>query len=365
MLNTVLRIVEFILALGVLAFFHELGHYLTARLFNIEVEEFGLGFPLPGVPSLKLFTFKGTLFTLNWIPFGAFVRPKGENDPAIAGGLAAAKPFPRILVLIGGPLMNLLIGILLFSLVFVQTGSPDVQRVSLSSIAAESPAAQVGLSAGDIILEVNGQKIDSMERLSSIVQDNLGKEVTLLVDRNGQQQEFKLTPRKDPPPNEGSMGIIMSNPVIKINWFEAVPLAFETTYEQAKQLVLLPGKLIAGQIDPAQARVVGPKGMYDIYSQVRDMDQQAESGQEGTTATPHVFTLSLVAIISVALGLTNLLPLPALDGGRILFVLPELLIRKRVPAQFENMVHFIGFAALILFIFVVTIQDIINPVKLP
>ncbi len=104
-ITSLLRILEFILALGLLIFLHELGHYIASKLFKIEVEEFGFGFPPRAV---KLFQFRETEFTLNWIPFGAFVRPKGENDPEVPGGMAAAKPLVRFAVLLGGPLMNLL-----------------------------------------------------------------------------------------------------------------------------------------------------------------------------------------------------------------------------------------------------------------
>src|SRR5512146_396383 len=119
-LSTLVRIIEFVIAFGLLVFLHELGHYLMSKLFHIQVEEFGFGFP----PRLvKLFQFHETEFTLNWIPFGAFVRPKGENDPTVPGGLAAASPWARLVVLFGGPLMNLITGALLFSLIFSTIGA--------------------------------------------------------------------------------------------------------------------------------------------------------------------------------------------------------------------------------------------------
>jgi regulator of sigma E protease len=362
-LNLLLNIVEFVIALGILAGLHEFGHFVMSRISNIDVEEFGLGFP----PRLvKLFNWHGTDFTLNWIPFGAFVRPKGENDPDVPGGLGAANPWKRLGVLLGGPVMNLLIGVFIFSLVFAEVGQPDSRTVQVIDTSPNSPAAQAGLIAGDVITQINGQVINNMDLLTTLVHNNLGKPVTMTYLRKGQQHQVTIVPRTNPPAGQGALGIVMGNPMISIGWFQAVPYAFQITYQQIHQLILLPGNLIRGQIAPAQARVVGPKGMFDIYQQARTLDQQAASTPgSATNHAPDVNTLALLATISVALGLTNLLPLPALDGGRIIFLIPEILFRKRVPARYENMVHLIGFAALLLFMIYVTTQDIINPVVLP
>jgi regulator of sigma E protease len=357
-MNVGVTILEFILALGLLAFLHELGHFLTARFFKIEVEEFGFGFP----PRLvRLFRLGGTDFTLNWIPFGAFVRPKGENDPNVAGGLAAAKPGPRLAVLFGGPVMNLLVGILIFSMVFTRTGAPDPSVVLIKDVVKDTPASQAGIMPGDIVVSVNGNPIDSVDKLKSIITANQGNQVTIVVKRSGNTVEIKAIPRTNPPPGQGSLGVDLENPVIHMTWLQAIPYAAKITGEQAMQLLLLPGQLIRGQISPDQARVVGPKGMYDIFSQARSLDAQSET----TPNTQPFYVLRLLGLISVALGLTNLLPFPALDGGRILFVLPELIFRRRVPAEFENMVHLIGFAALIVLLVVITTQDIIHPIVLP
>ena len=341
-INIFVTILEFVLALGLLAFLHELGHFLIARLFKIEIEEFGFGFP----PRLvRIFRLGGTDFTLNWIPFGAFVRPKGENDPNVAGGLAAAKPGARLAVLFGGPVMNLLVGILIFSLVFARDGVPDQHVVLIRDVNKDTPAAQAGILPGDIVVSVNGNPIDSVDKLRAIIIANQGSEVSIGLNRSGNTLVVKTTPRKNPPQGQGSLGVGLDNPVIPLTWYQAVPHAARITLDQAVALILLPGQLIRGQISPDQARVVGPKGMYDIFSQARTLDAQGAAASN--SQPPPLNVLRLLGIISIALGLTNLLPFPALDGGRILFVLPELIFRRRVPAEFENMVHLIGFAALI------------------
>lgn len=359
--NSIQSILEFVIAFGLLLFIHEFGHFITARLQNIEVEEFGFGFP----PKLvKLFTWKGTDFTLNWIPFGAFVRPKGENDPAVPGGLASANPWRRLIVLLGGPALNILTGIILFSFLFARIGGPDTKVVQIIEVNPGSPAATARLNTGDIIRKVNNQEITSTEKIISIVQQNMGKEITITYERGGKLVDVQITPRVKPPENEGALGIVMSNPIVPLTWPQAVPLAFRAAYEQAVSLISLPGRIIQGQISPDQARMVGPVGMYDIYSQVRNRDiQEAATATNAPAASMN--RIALLAVISIAVGLTNLLPIPALDGGRILFLIPELLFRRRVSPKWENMVHFVGFTVLILIMVYVTTQDLTNRIVLP
>jgi regulator of sigma E protease len=361
-LNSLLQILEFIIAFGLLVFLHEFGHYLVSKLFNIEVEEFGFGFP---PRMLKLFQFRETTFTLNWIPFGAFVRPKGENDPNVPGGLAAASPWARLAVLFGGPVMNLATGVVLFSLIFTQMGAPQYSKVLVVSVAPNSPAEQAGLKTDDIITAINNEPITSTDELSSVVYKNLGKEVTITVNRGNQVIETHATPRVSPPKDEGALGIGMSNPLEPVSWVGALPASVHTAYEQIYQLFTLPGKIIRGQISPDQGRVVGPKGIYDIFSAARQRDQQEASATKTSEPILGLNTLYFLGVISIALGITNLLPIPALDGGRILFVLPEILFRRRVPAEYENTIHLIGFTVLILLMIYVTTQDFLHPIVVP
>lgn len=362
--NLVVSIVEFVLALGLLAFLHELGHFLVTRSFKIEVEEFGFGFP----PRLaKLFTLGGTEFTLNWIPFGAFVRPKGENDPNVPGGLGLASPWKRLGVMLGGPAMNILTGIVLFLLVFTQTGAPDSSKVLIASVVADTPASQAGIQTGDLILKVNGQPVSSMDNMSALIKADVGQPTTITYQRGGQTQELSVVPRANPPAGQGPLGVQLTNPLVPISLTQAVPMSFQVTGRYISALLALPGQMIRGQLTPDQSRVVGPFGMFSMFSQERNRDLQIAAGgsSSGGSSGPAVNVLSFLAIISIALGFTNLLPIPALDGGRILFLIPELLFRKRVPPKYENAVHAIGLFALVALLVVITVQDIINPVVLP
>jgi regulator of sigma E protease len=356
--NVLIDLLEFVVVFGLLLFTHEFGHYIMARVFNIEVEEFGFGFP----PKVKtLFYYKGTEFTLNAIPFGAFVRPKGENDPEVPGGMASANPWKRLGVLFGGPFMNMLVGFILFIVLFVRVGSPDTSVILIDQVADASPAAQAGLLAGDQVIKVNDQSVASIAAMQTIVTANKGTEISVVVKRAAEEVTLHLTPRVNPPEGQGAMGIAMSNPSKPIPVMQAIPIAAAATVDLCWQTITLPVKLIEGAIPKEQARMVGPVGMFSIFRQVSAMDQEAQS-----TAVPHPATtvLYFICTISVALGITNLLPIPALDGGRILFLLPELLFRKRVPAKYENFVHMIGFTALLLLMAVITIQDVFNPIQL-
>ena len=190
--QTLLTWLVFILAFGGMVLVHEFGHFIAARLCKIEVEEFGIGLPTPG--AITLFTWHGTRFTFNWLPFGGFVRPKGENDPNVEGGLAAASPWKRLAVLFAGPVMNLLTAVLIYSLIFTRVGVPDASRVLVSSVTENSPAAEAGFKDGDIFISGNGQPIRDYDELRVIVDANANKPVDFLIDRHGQQIKLTATP---------------------------------------------------------------------------------------------------------------------------------------------------------------------------
>lgn len=349
----------FILFFGAMLLFHELGHYLTAKLFKMNVEEFGFGFP----PRLvKLFKIKETQFSLNWIPFGGFVRLSGENDPTVPGGFGSAKPLARIAVLLGGPIMNLVTGVVLFSLIFARVGVPDYTKVVVSDVAKDSPAQTAGIQVGDLVSKIASQPVTSTDSMISLIQANKGTDVEIVLLRGSETIVTHAVPRANPPANQGALGVAMTNPLVKTGWVQTIPLSVQATYIQASEIFLMPGRLISNQIPKDQARVVGPVGIYTMFNEARTMDQQNANSTNPLNTT---FTLRLMAVITVALGLTNLFPIPAVDGGRIVFILPELLFRKRIPPKYENFVHMVGFVALILLMFYITAQDIINPIKLP
>jgi regulator of sigma E protease len=346
----------FIVAIAALIVVHDFGHFIAAKISGIPVQEFGIGFP---PRMLRLFRWRETDFTLNWIPLGGFVRPAGETDPDVPDGLSAASPLKRIFVLAAGPGMNLLASLLLYAFLFSQLGRPDFNQVEILDVQAGSPAAQAGLLVGDIVLAVDGEPVDSTVELHDLIYANLGEPITLSYLRDGSEGTATLVPR-DPPPDSGAIGIAMGNPRLPIGPGQAIWYGGEAIYQQVNALVSLPGQLISGSVSPNEGRLVGYKGMYDIYTEVRQADVEL-----GESIPSGLNTLAFFASISISLALINLLPVPALDGGRILFALPELIFGKRIPAAFENAFNLVGLALLVFLAIYINLQDFINPIVIP
>lgn len=348
-------IIEFIIALGALIFVHEFGHFIVCKLLKIEVEEFGFGIP---PRALTLFERGGTKFTLNWLPLGGFVRPKGENDPTIPGSFAAHKPWKRMAVFLAGPTMNLLTAVFLFAFIYGILGFlPDRNRVQLVDIVPGSPAAQAGLQAGDILLTLDGQELSSMDNVKTIIYANLGNPMDITYERDGILQNAIVTPLLNPG-DTGAVGIVMNYPTKPFTIGAVVPEAFNSLYEYCKELFSMLGQIIRGQADPSQGRLTGIVGMFDLYKGLRE--------SVSTPGVPNIVNVMLfIAGISISLGLMNLLPIPALDGGRILFVLPELIFHRRIPPKYENVVNLVSFALLIGLMIFINLQDIIHPISFP
>ncbi len=348
-------LVEFILAIIALIIIHEFGHFIVSRLLHVEVEEFGIGFP-PRITTM--FRAWGTDFTLNALPLGGFVRPKGENDPTVEGGLAAASPWVRLAVLFAGPFMNLLVGVLLYAIIFSRIGTPDVNRVEVLDVAQGSPAAAAGLKIGDFITRINDQTINSTTALQQAIAASLDKNTTLYYERGGKTYQVTLVPRSKPPQGQGAIGIVMGNPTVPVSAIQALPAGVEAVYLHSQALLALPIQMIRGTASSADARFVGFKGMFDIY-------QQARTSEPTPGVPPGVNILLFFTNVTISLGLINLFPFPALDGGHILFTLPEIVLRRRIPTEYENWINLVGFAILILLMLYVNLQDFINPINLP
>lgn len=337
-----------VLLIGALILIHELGHFIAARLTGVKVDEFGLGYP-PRL--LTLFVRGGTKFTLNAIPFGGFVRPAGEDDPSIPGGLAGASKRVRAAVLLAGVFANLLTALIVFTVGF-KIGWPD--RVVIRSVVPDAPAAMAGLQPGDVVLTVNGHQVHQSAELADATYQNLGQPLVLVVGRDQDEMTFEVTPRASWPEGQGPMGIEMQAQVVgTYTWIQSVGRSAETIGEQAWLLLTLPARLVQGTISASEARPIGIVGLYDLTSRTIETAQQTSQW---------VILVQWMGLISTALALGNLLPIPALDGGRLMFVILEVLRGRRIPAERERAVHAVGFALLLGLMLYISYLDLVRPV---
>lgn len=343
----------FIIVLTPVVLVHELGHFLAAKLSNIRVEEFGFGLP---PRALTLAERKGTIYSLNWIPLGGFVRPAGEDDPAVPGGFAGASKRARLFVLFAGAGANFVAAIVIFWFALM-IGPP---AIAVAGVSPNSPAAAAGLQADDVIVAVDGERVENTDILVSAVRSRAGEEIDLLVEREGEPQTVTLVPRRSgdyDPENEGPIGVQLkfaeNGARISRGPLEAVTGSFRFMWDYISLYGRLPAMLISGEITPQEARPVSVVGISQIAGQA------AEASATNRNLYP---ILTMAAFINVALGLTNLLPIPALDGGRILFVLIEAVRGRRIEPEREGMVHIIGMLFLLGLMVLLIFQDIVNPV---
>ena len=360
-------LIIFLFALGGMIFVHELGHFIAARWAKVEVEEFGFG--LPSYKLATLFTWQGTEFTIHALPLGGFIRPKGENDPTVPGGLASANPWKRLVVLFAGPLMNLITAVVVFSFLIASEGVPLPGSIKIDSVTENSPAQQANIQSGDILLAINGENVTEVQPAIDIIQANLDQPVELLIERSGKQITVIATPLSTRKKSEGALGVGLGYPTRPATFVESITGGFAITGIQAATIVYLPIALIQGVIAPKDARFIGFKGIFDMFNVAVEEDvtsrQEVVSAPIGSsTPRPTNWTLNLIGVLSISLGVLNLFPIPALDGGRMLFTLPEILFRKRIPPEWENMVN--GFAMLLLIslMLFVNVMDFVNPASI-
>lgn len=368
-------IVGFLVCLIPLIIVHELGHFIMARLIGVWAREFGIGYP-PRI--VKLFTWRETDFTLNWLPLGGFTRLEGEQTfaededkdeevspevlaeraEAYRHSLYAQPPGKRILLYLGGPLMNILAAWVMATLLFT-SGLPLV-HVVIDEIMPDSPAAEANLQVGDVILAVNGNPVEATSQVSLYVQESLGEPTEMQLERDGQSFTVSLIPRVNPPAGQGAMGVIIGG--VDTGKLKHYPLGKAFVYgsqylgEIVGTTLFFPVYVIRGLIPIEQARPVGIIGISQIAQ--RSVEDSVSTG----AAYP---ILNIMILVSVSLGIFNLLPIPALDGGRIVFAIVEMIRRKPLTPALEERIHMVTLALLGLVFVVITILDIVAPIPLP
>ncbi len=343
---TIITVIAFLGILAGLILAHELGHFVTAKASRVRVDEFGLGFP-PRLLSIKR---GGTRYSLNAIPLGGFVKMAGEEDPKVTGSLASKSIGTRLLILSAGSLMNALLPLLLFSIAFMVPHDTLAGQVMVEEIATSSPAASAGIESGDVILSINEKPVRNINDLQRNIYLNLGKEITLLIKHSDSTTEdIGVIPRWSPPEGEGAIGVAVRllNPTVvsqRYPFWKAIPMGVSECIEA---FVIFKNGILSMIIGTTPVAVAGPVGIAQITAEV------AKAG-----ISP---LLEFAAFLSINLALINIFPLPALDGGRIVFVLLEWVRRgKRISPKIENVVHLAGFILLMAAILIITYQDIIR-----
>jgi regulator of sigma E protease len=341
-----ITIVSFIGILILLVFAHEFGHFITAKLAKVKVEEFGIGFPP------RIFSFKRgeTTYSLNAIPLGGFTKMLGEEDPTLPGSLASKSIPIRFLVLSAGSLMNILLPILLLATSFMIPHDMVMEQVQVQEVASGSPAQIAGIEPGDTILAINDHTIRNRGDVGYFIQLYLGSEIDIQLQRGElSQREVSLKPRWNPPEGQGATGISIAgvdSTIIRESYpvWKALPSSITHCWQI---LVLFRNEVIGWFIRGTPPQLTGPIGIAELTGEM------AKAGLSPL--------LEFAALISINLAIINLLPFPGLDGGRLIFVALEWVRRgKRISPKREGLVHLIGFVLLILFIMVVSYYDIVN-----
>ncbi|PLX20896.1 RIP metalloprotease RseP [Candidatus Parcubacteria bacterium] len=365
-------VIIFLAVLSVLVLAHELGHFLTARRYGAKAEEFGLGFPPRAVGvykstdgswkkvfgSREVEDAADTVYSLNWLPLGGFVKIKGEDgeseDP---DSFVSKKMWQKAVILVAGVTMNIILAFVLISfgymIGFPQTidnnseGKVIDQQIQVVDLLEGSAADLAGVKPGDVVTGIDGIDFENFEALQNYVNENVGNEITYEVRRGYEEMEFVLIPEVREETNRGGVGVsIVETGTVKYSFFRAIWEGMKTTVVITWMIFLAFLGLIRDLVmgSGVSADVAGPVGIAVI------------TGQAARLGFAHL--LQFTALLSINLAIINILPIPALDGGRLLFLAIEKIKGKPMKKETEALVHNIGFLLLMLLILVVTFKEV-------
>ena len=351
-------LIAFLSLIG-LIILHEFGHFILAKKFGVKVEEFGIFLP-PRLIGKKI---GETTYSLNLLPFGAFVKLYGEVDQEKKEYWAfTQKPiWQRVLIVIGGVVSFWIISAILLSIV-MGLGAPTAisdeenealidPKVQIAQVAANSPAEIAGIKPGDTIKEFRIKnlefRIDKVKEVQELTEKYKGEEVTLMIERGKEIFEVSLVPRVSPPEGEGAMGVALVRTAIKsYPWYEApfrgILATGNLTIAVIQGWAQALGNVVRGL--PSGVQLMGPVGIFGLFTQVSQLGVN--------------YFLQFIAIISIYIALFNILPIPAVDGGKLLFLGIEAVRRRPVSQKIEQNITAIFFALLIALMIWVTIKDI-------
>lgn len=331
-----MTVIIFLIVLSVIIFVHELGHFIMAKRAGMKVEEFGFGFP-PRIWGYKPKDSE-TTYSINVIPFGGFVKIQGEDGASSDPRSFSAKQFlPRVGVVVAGVVMNFLFAVLLLIIVnFIGSKA----QILITQVAPESPALEAGLKVGDVIVG-----FESVEAVQEYISGNKGKEITLTLESG----EVRLTPRINPPAGEGASGIALAKTEdISYAWHESIWRGVQDAFVNfwailAGFFALIKNLVLTGK---PGFEVTGPVGIAVVTGQAARLGI--------------AYLLQFTAFISLNLAVINIVPFPALDGGRLLFLIIEKIKGSPLPRRIENWANTVGFVLLLLLMFYITTKDVLK-----
>ncbi|HEV2122785.1 MAG TPA: RIP metalloprotease RseP [Chloroflexota bacterium] len=333
-------LLTFLVVLSVLVFAHELGHFVTAKRAGIKVQEFGFGYP----PRLFGVRFGETLYSVNLLPLGGFVKMLGENaEPGDPQAFSSKSKRVRATVLIAGSAMNLLLAPIFFS-ASLMIGEPVPEHVAIARVEPGSPAESAGMLPGDIFVSLNGRAIHEALTLRDTVRSNVGREIEVVVRRDGREVPLRIVPRQVTQEGQGALGIQLQQAfrTLQRPIWEAVPMGIQRTGEV---LVLFAQGIKQMVVREIPVELAGPIGIAQMT------DQAAQAGIN--------YLLQFTAFLSLNLAIFNLLPIPGLDGARVAFVVLEgIRGGRRLNPQIEGAIHFIGLMLLITLMLFVSFKDV-------
>lgn len=331
-----------LLALGVLIIVHELGHFIMAKVNGVYVEEFSLGM------GPKLFGHKGkeTEYTLKAFPIGGYVKMLGEEEVVEDNKRAFCNktPLQRISIIIAGPLMNFLFALIIFAVITMNKGY--VTNV-VDGLIEGSPAEEIGIDVGDKIININGKKISTWEDLTTEIYLSNGEKLNIIVDRDNEEKTFNLTPYF----NEEEQRYLVGVKPRAV----AAPTFIESIKQSGKEIK----SLVIQTYAALKTLITGKGSIQDLGGPVSIVKISGAAAKAGIWSF-----LNFVAYLSLQLAVLNLLPFPALDGGWTVLLLIELISRRKVNDRIVGTLNYIGFSALILLMILVTIKDILFPIKI-
>ena len=336
MFNTILLT---IIVLGLVITFHEVGHFTAAKMAGVYVHEFAIGM------GPKIFTkqYKETKYSLRAIPIGGYVHMAGEdpNDIGHPRGLNTKGKLTRAFISVAGALMNFVLAALLFIIVIYFQGVPD-GTATIGEIFVDTPAASAGLQVGDVLVNINGTAIQDWDGVTSAIKPYPGENLLVVVQRGTEILNFEITAGTDETTGEGFIGI---SPKLEAgSIFTAITNGLSHTFKMIRFIILAFIAMFTKSSGLAQG--AGPLGIVQMVGEV--------------SQTGILNTISFTALLSINVGIFNLLPIPPLDGSRVLLIGVEAIRGKPIDPKRENLIYMIGFALMIVFAIFITYQDILR-----